>query len=406
MQKIGVHTIEDCLEILTGLQKHKLNFVLDQSNTTLINSIARQVFKGVALTDRQYGLVKHILVEKYKDQFNQNGIVDFDKAVTKLRKDLRQIDRSRYIKIVETKDIYNGNYAYSSENKDNLKWIEIRFPFRKSDIVLIQSIKKENSEYIHQSGTHSHYFFFNEFYLKQIGDVFFHKQFVIDDTLLELYKEIKSVEQNVTDYVSCIKDGKIYNNNNLVIDNNLDLIQIVDRHRRFGLVNYDTTLNNNLKYKIAYRTDPIYHSKPSEESIGSLIETIHTLDRYPLLVILEENKAENQIYELYDFFKNLIDISKQSVLFRQEGESEFNRFVKDKSLNNWVDFDTKIVYINSNKLPKVLLTSSWVPNAAITYNSNINRYLDVYVKENCDLIIFREEDVSPFRLSSKYYGNY
>ena len=67
-----------------------------------------------------------------------------------------------------------------------------------------------------------------------------------------------------------------------------------------------------------------------------------------------------QVYEIYDFFRALVPIEQQSVLFRLDNETnrDFNKFVKEKNLNNWVEKYTKIVYIN-NKLSKVLLKSNW-----------------------------------------------
>ena len=53
----NVYTIEDCLELLTGL-KSQATFQIESSDVNFLQSIARQVFKGTALTDRQYDAVK------------------------------------------------------------------------------------------------------------------------------------------------------------------------------------------------------------------------------------------------------------------------------------------------------------------------------------------------------------
>ena len=39
-------TIEDCIEALAGLRESNLEFTIERSDTTIINSIARQCFKG------------------------------------------------------------------------------------------------------------------------------------------------------------------------------------------------------------------------------------------------------------------------------------------------------------------------------------------------------------------------
>ena len=62
-------TIEDCLELLAGFRKESDSLKLEKNDYTIMHSIAKQVFKGTALTDRQYALMKTKLIP-YSDQFN------------------------------------------------------------------------------------------------------------------------------------------------------------------------------------------------------------------------------------------------------------------------------------------------------------------------------------------------
>ncbi len=67
------NTIEDCLELLAGFRKESDKFSLMKEDYTIMNSIARQVFKGTALTDRQLALMQTKLLA-YKDQFENSDI--------------------------------------------------------------------------------------------------------------------------------------------------------------------------------------------------------------------------------------------------------------------------------------------------------------------------------------------
>ena len=60
---------------------------------------------------------------------------------------------------------------------------------------------------------------------------------------------------------------------------------------------------------------------------------------------------------MYNAFNNIVPNSKQTVLFRVDQSTEYviNDYIRDKSLNNWLDNTTEIVYINKSKLPKLLL---------------------------------------------------
>ena len=65
----------------------------------------------------------------------------------------------------------------------------------------------------------------------------------------------------------------------------------------------------------------------------------------------------------------------------------FNAYVKKNNLNSPLDKDTKIVYINNNKLPKPLIASNWLPEVTILYgNSRTSTNVQLYIN-SCDLVI-------------------
>ena len=70
---LRTNTIEDCLEMLAGFRKESESFSLMKEDYTIMHSIARQCFKGTALTDRQYALMQTKLLA-YKDQFDKADI--------------------------------------------------------------------------------------------------------------------------------------------------------------------------------------------------------------------------------------------------------------------------------------------------------------------------------------------
>ena len=124
-----------------------------------------------------------------------------------------------------------------------------------------------------------------------------------------------------------------------------------------------------------------------------------------MLVILDKENPEKQLHSMLNFYRDILDTSQQSVLFRLEDKNAgFNQLVKDRKVNNWVDKSTKIVYTSNNKLPKLLVNNDWEPTVAFGFTSAIDKNLNTYVNSMCDLIIFREEYGSTFRRYSKIYG--
>lgn len=396
MQKIGIHTIEDCLEVLTGLQKHNLEFKINSTDATIINSVARQVFKGTALTDRQYNLMKEKL-QTYKTQFESQDVIGFDRAIDKLRNPLREIDRRKYIKLVDNEII-------------------VRFPFRKPEIMLVQEVANNADGYSHEKGSHQHSFTYNESNVLKLLDRFSNKEFAIDEELLEIYNQIKDIESNSYDYLS-----GIFNNTLINIHHNLkpfiqdevgeisndNIIKLIDKKFRyaFDYIDVPTSSPISLSQKIAFRKEQSYQSKPSAESIDLILGALWELERFPMLVILDKKFAETQLYEFLSYYRDILQPEDQSVLFRlDDTDAGFNQLVRDRKLNNWVDKSTKIVYISKDKLPKLLISGEWKPSATFSYDSNIDRYVNSYVSFNCDLVIYREEETSPFRRYSRYYG--
>lgn len=400
------HTkIEDLLEIAAGLQG-QAKIQLESPDVNIMYSIARQVFKGTALTDRQYALMQEKLI-KYRDQFTALEY-NFDVAVNSLRQPIRHIDRSKHIKIV--KDCKNDLQLDSK-----LDWMVVKFPFSKTLIVSITNAVTDNSTYYHAKGSHEHYFVLNEINVMNVVSEFADKNFEIEQSITDYYNDVMNVYNNPENYIPGIFNGSVKNLHDTArqnISNELgnltkeNLLLFIDRKRRYGIETVTPTPNiTDLTSDIALRNTVDYLSKPSTQRFDSLIESIYMLDRFPLLVVIEENEAEVQLDQTYSAFKYIVPAEKQSVLFRLSADNNsFNEYVRDKKLNNWVDKNTKIVYINNNKLPKLVINGEWKPIAALSFGSQLNRYVDCFIKSYCDLVVFRDEMISPMRKYSRFYG--
>jgi hypothetical protein len=88
----------------------------------------------------------------------------------------------------------------------------------------------------------------------------------------------------------------------------------------------------------------------------------------------------------------------QSVVVRMENSSEeganFNQYIKDYQLNNSVDKNTKIVYTDTNKIPKPLVKDGWSPNAVLLLDSSKPNSKLLSFISSSDLIIHYDSDYS------------
>jgi hypothetical protein len=403
-------TIEYYLKLIAGLLSEPYPsskvFVSSEDRTVLF-SLAKQVYQKKALTDRQFNLAKHKL-SNYREQFIQEGYDNFDLDIDLLEMPLRSIDRSKTISIVDDFDRFS--IISSHPLAEYKQWIKIRFPFNKKTIVAVEKIAQTHKKiYFHERGTHEHYFALTENAAYDVVSTFTDRNFHIDQQLVDIAAAVEKIKQTPQETIPCIYEGKTYNVKDIVELNikkevGDSVVKLIDRHRRYGLMNYSTVSGNGLVSEIANRSDTNFLAKPSEYSMREVLEAVHSLDRYPLLVVLNEYSADEELFSIWETVRTYVDCQEQSVLFRQEGTTDFNQFVKDKKLNNWLDADTKIVYTSNTKLPKLLLKTDWRPITAVMFDNNrTNRYLDSYIQTNCDLVINYQEQESMMRKYSGYY---
>lgn len=382
------------------------SIVVDDANNAILNSISKQCKRGIALTDRQHELVKNKLLEK-ADLLAEHGIDNLDDCLTP-RVPLRQIDRKKYISIVDHGGMLGPDSVYESY-KENWVWIKIRFPFSKKLIVKLDQLKTKvnnRQQYHHVKGTHEHYFKLNGEVAYWIVEYYKNSSFEIDDRVLEYYNQSKEIIENSSKYCIEYADGKFKNLPEDVVKtlNNNDALSIADNRIRYGYT-FKQHAGDSLVDDIAYRSEPSVCVNPEMYSLEELTQSLKQLNRFPMIVMIDNEGCFDQVKAIHNAF-SFIDNSLQSILFRVNSETTYNLndYIKDNSLNNWVDINTKIVYIKKSQLPKVVFTSDFAPTTAFALTSyRSNTMVENYIKFNCDLIVFHDKEKSMFgRYATKY----
>jgi len=397
-------TIEDCLEIMAGFSKQVIQpkfIILDRDKQILID-IAKKVYKGYALTDRQYEAVKKIFITRYKTQF-KNRDIDIENSVNNLRQPIRHLDRSEYIRIEEGKQFTDpiwGGFVPA-------KVIVVRFPFNMTYSKIIADVKKIYSEplgrFYSQRIKDIHVLPYEEKVVHKLISKFKNKIKDIDKTLIEVYEECEKISKKPENYVPGIYNYEIKHTSDTVTQNykNLfgepakeNLFLYYDRKDKMGLNYFDILeLENSqknlsvLSKKILIRRWPRINLDLTKWPIEQVVQTIVELRRFPLLIVLPgqtEKDILNALYQQHKLFKNLVADDEVSVLTRMKNSNnfgrEFNDYVKANHMNNSLAKSTKIVYITSKKVPKPLLTSEWIPEAVLICDNTRNySKVDSYV---------------------------
>ena len=396
------------IEILAGIQDTisvSNNFVIDRSDYNLVTSLARQTFRGIPLTDRQYELTKQKLLE-YKTQFESNNIIDIEINFNNLRMPLRSIDRSRWVKIVDFEDD---------------SYIGVRFTFNKKLISALEVLGSIEEKNLYNNEEKIHFYTLTEINLYKIINVLLDKNFEIQHELTEKYETLKEMKSNKNNYIPGIYSLKLKNVHSKAFDyaistigepdvNNLALYK--DRSQLFGIKHFDDDdLNNSisklteLSQKIVKRSSTSVLVNSSVYNFDRVAETLLELNRYPLLVLLNDAEDYDNMQKVYHSFRNIFSDDSFCTLYRKDNNNQeniaFNQYIKDNKLNNSLDYNSKVVYTTINKMSKTIIKSNWKPQAAILMGSvRQNPSISAYLSE-VDLVIHYDTDLTPWQFSSR-----
>jgi hypothetical protein len=384
------HTIEQYLIALTGLENAKNDFLLNDEDKAMLTSIARQLTKKIALTDRQYELVKSKLI-KYRDQFERNNMNQIDSALETLAYPLREVDRR------QTMEITN-------------EWIVIRFPFNKKTKAQLDTLaSKYRIFYQHEKGSNEHRFKLYEPIINELVEMFKNKKFDTDPRIFEINNEIESIKNRKNEIVPHVTEHGIFNVDRRATELALkeigeytreNRVKYWDRSIRYGYQkeqrNFD--LVSSLAEILANRTTVRQYIDPGKFELTAISTALSELNRFPLLISLNRNKELGEIKAYFEMFSG-VNSREQILLDRIEDQNspnfKINSFVKEENFNNWLDKDIKIVYIFKNSLPKLLLKGDWRPITHMSLSSEReNPAVANYIEEYCDLNIYYDSQRS------------
>ena len=310
-------TVEDYIEVLAGVQSGGDSINLEKSDYNLISSLARQTFKGIAYTDRQFGLAKNKIVY-YKDQLNLTEFVVND--LDNLRMPLREIDRSRWIRLETT-------------NKGES--ISVRFTFQKK---LISALEKLSSRPYHYDKVKKiQYFDYSEKTLFDIVNAFKDRNFVIEPRVQDIYDKIELFNKEET--VPGVYNYKLKNlpeSGAKLIVNELgepssdNVMFYKDRSLKYGIDVEYAGETNSLEARIATRRESNISLDSTTIKIDTVLLALENLKRHKLLLLVasgDDNSTYDDVVQLHEYIKNLIQPSEVSVSFRLDNVSdglEFN----------------------------------------------------------------------------------
>lgn len=370
------YTIEDAIEILGGTKPRTINVRIDLSEQSLIRSLAKQVNKGTALTDRQLDLATK-KIEKYRLNLEKNNVDVEQLLLTKrLRYPLREIDRTQSISLFV--------------EKDKKVKILVKYVFSKKFAAIWDEITKNLiGSYREEKGRKE--ILFNERDLMLVVESLKPMQFDIDEEVTSLCETIEEILTNPSESIPYVDfvDNKVelknvsphcikYLESQVTDVKDSDFLVFLERLKNCGIYHKNGEIikkitekaPNNLIKTILVETGTRFRINPDEHDIDTVFEIIDQLKQWPLLILVDEKKdVLSQIKAYIPKLLKYVHKEEINIFFRLESDNpeniEFNQFVKDNNLNSFIDANTKVVFITKNRIPKPLFNADWHPHTAL-----------------------------------------
>jgi predicted double-glycine peptidase len=379
-------TCETLIHFLAGTRELEgLEYpTIDRSDYNLINSFSRQLARHVGFTDRQYDLAK-TKIDYYADQLSG---IDLELAKNTLEIPLREIDRARWIDIV---DHQGPDRVYEASKSP---FIAIRFTFSKKLISTIETLKRriENAHWDYDKENKVHYIKYTERNLYDVLTSVEGKNFELSDRVKEIYNKLINFKPE--DYIPGVYNLEVKNLpakglklleqevGETTIDN---LYLYRDRSIRYGLDYFDEDdLNKSLEQisplanALANRKNRSVIVNREFVDINDLMLSLESLNRLPVIIVLPSSDAHDVLVELHQQIRNIIPSEDICTMFRMDNTNQdgsfINEYIRKEKINNKLAKNIKVVYTLENKVPKPLINADFDPMSLVVYSSHSSIY--------------------------------
>lgn len=369
----------------------KNKHVMPETDIRLFKSFDNQIKKSLSLTDKQ------VLLAQKKIKSNQLNIEklnvsDLDDLIKTTKYPIRNVDRSRWIKLVENPGSNNGLY------------IGVRFLYKNSIIKKINQIANMlQIQHVHKSGK-VHYFPYSERSLVTIIEELKPMHFELDDQLYSVYEYLTCL--NKKDCCIGIDNYQLCNAPDSMIDSikeelgpltEKSVVLYKDRSIKYGIEwfnkrelerskRYYSQLSNSISKRKNKQIAFLMENHDYEELIGSLNE----LKRFPVLCVIPQHDKNNVIRQLDKSIKKVDSKLRSSYIFKlSSNDTQFNEYVEE-NISQELTSDTDVVYTLDTAKHGLASHENWMPSTVVVFEStkpmNCRRLSNLY--SNLDLIMY------------------
>ena len=380
-------TVDKLLLRLIGSNQDYVKNALSKKDFDTLSSMALTCDTAFFVTENQSKLIVKILQE------NHEKLPKFSEEILKVLSDNTWSKPFRRIEQVRK--------LYISKNSDQHLRLCIEFTFSSQIKKILANFEKSSDTELSTDGGKLFYAALTEKNIVSLVEALTPHKFEIEETIKNHYDTIKSWSKSEIEnqyIIENIENSNFFNSITRDLGDTIstDNILINDRSLRYQ---FFTKIQKNhgdtLSEYIANRITPRIWIDKNQHSLTDVFESLIELKRLPLLIIFENLDDVKNIKNL----KNLSDSLEKTgidksvgIYFRLsngEHSREFNQIISTKKYNQYLDTDTVVAAVQSGKIPKFFLKTTWQPMTVLSLDSRVGlRHGKTAVYANCsDLII-------------------
>jgi hypothetical protein len=377
-------TVDDLLLKILNFSTPTIEEQIAARDARVLRSLASSITASFFITENQSRLLMKILKENRKKLVEFSEEIDLALKDPSWSKSFRQIEQVRKVSV---------DYKQFEEGRLNIEFT-FNSQIRK---ILTDSKKIEGLVQVHPGKAYTAEY--TEKNIVALFELLETHQFVFDEPLYRHYDTIKSWSENevkkpffLGNFTHTAFQRLTSEDGNLQHETNESII--VDRSNRFQyLVEKTEKKSEKLTDFMAYREKSRIWVSSNIHSLDNVFKSLINLRRFPLLVIFpnhDEKRALQNLENLSISLENSGISDDVGIYFRMDNTEEgkkFNQLISSKVYNHKLTKDTKVVAIQSGKIPKFLIKSPWQPMSILSLDNNLRHNKAGVYSECCDLVI-------------------
>lgn len=385
-------TIDQLLVKLATHTSPTIEEMIPLRDAKVLRSLTTGINSQQYITENQSKLLTKILRENHKKmpEFEQE-ILDTLKKNSWLRK-FRRVEQIK--KFYISKD-------FASESR-----LTLEFTFSSA----IRKILTQNSKKIEgltqESNGKIYHADLSEKNIVALYELLTPFDFDIDSTICEHYNTIKTWSENEvksqfllenishTNFQSCISSDIG------TVDSCCEDV-IIDRSKRYhyfyNITEKSEKNGENLTKIISNRSRQKIWIDKKIHTLESVVQSLIDLNRLPMMVVFDNYNSSTSLKtleNLSEILENFNINDSVGIYFRLPNDGagiQFNKMIADKKYNRYLDVDTKVVGVQSGKIPKFFIENPWKPMSVLVIDTNLRHTKTAVYANCCDLIISYSE---------------